>query len=109
MLYFRRYCLTKTFAAKWGEWGLVWLDEHHKGFTGFLQTPPENPEDLERVDWVCKGGIDVQDNATPVNCLSVFADRVFSCGQVLLHASPETIQMLKFLFSRVSAQWLFGD
>ena len=59
MLYFRRYCLTKTFAAKWGEWGLVWLNEHRRGYIGFLQTPPEK-EDLEKVDWVCKGGVDVQ-------------------------------------------------
>ena len=59
MLYFRRYCLTKTFAAKWGEWGLVWLDEHRRGYIGFLQTSPEK-EDLEKVDWVCKGGVDVQ-------------------------------------------------
>ena len=59
MLYFRRYCLTKTFAAKWGEWGLVWLDEHRRGYIGFLQMPPEK-EDLEKVDWVCKGGADVQ-------------------------------------------------
>ena len=59
MLYFRRYCLTKTFAAKWGEWGLVWLDEHRRGYIGFLQAPPEK-EDLEKVDWVCKGGVDVQ-------------------------------------------------
>ena len=62
MLYFRRYCLTKTFAVKWEEWGLVWLDEHRRGYIGFLQTPPEK-EDLEKVDWVCKGGVDVQISA----------------------------------------------
>ena len=37
----------------------MWLDEHHRGYIGFLQTPTEK-EDLEKVDWVCKGGVDVQ-------------------------------------------------
>ena len=37
----------------------MWLDEHRRGYIEFLQTPPEK-EDLEKVDWVCKGGVDVQ-------------------------------------------------
>ena len=49
----------------------MWLDEHRRGYIGFLQTSPEK-EDLEKVDWVCKGGVDVQISVSPDNSLRQF-------------------------------------